>query len=801
MIRSIVQHVSVLAVVSVVAGVLVAGIMLPFVGGVGIAARTASNNFESLPTDLKQNPLPQVSTVYAANGAKIASFFDQDRVTVPLSDVPQVMQQALLAIEDVRFYEHSGIDLKATLRALLANGSSGSVSQGGSTLTQQYVKNVLLEDAHNKKERAAAIADTLGRKIQEARYALALEKQLTKKQILSRYLNIAYFGDGAYGVGTAAQHYFGEPVNKLTLAQSAVIAGLVQSPDAYNPRLHPQAALDRRDTVLDQMLKYHFIDQTQFDRAHARKIVLHVHQQANDCTTSPYPYFCDYVKHVFERTPGLGLGLLRRGGLSVQTTLDPKVQAAAEQGVAGYVHAKEKSKVVGAEAVVQPGTGKVKALAVSQKYGNDPKKGENSIDYAVDQKYGGTPGAQAGSTFKMFVLTAALKQGIPISTAIKSPAVLTDFPGYKNCAGQSLTYNVPLKNSDGGESGTFNLDTGTWESVNTFYAQLEQRTGLCAPVKIAESMGMTQGNGKPPEQIPSFVLGSGADFGFTPLDLAGAYATLAAHGKYCSPVVITKITDRRGRTYPVPKSQCHQVLDPGLANTVTSILEGVLTKPGATGTTDALTNRVAAAKTGTVDDFKGSVFAGFTPQLASAVFVGVGSAPNTSLQGLTFGGVFHGEPIFGATIAGKIWQATMNAALAGDPVVPFAPPDPTFEAGQTATVPDVSGDSPSTAESVLTNAGFSPVLQPGEVNSLQKAGTVAATSPGAGSSIGEGSTVEILISNGTPPKPKKPKNPKPGKSTPPGTPGSPPASPPASPPGTQPKPHPTHSTGGGPGKH
>jgi membrane peptidoglycan carboxypeptidase len=795
MIRSIVQRVGVLGLVSIVAGVLLAGILLPFVGGVGIAARTASDHFESLPADLKVPPLQQRSTIVAANGATIASFYDQDRVTVPLSQVPQVMQQAIIAIEDVRFYEHSGIDIKGALRALLANGSAGTVTQGGSTLTQQYVKNVLVEDAHTKKEKAAAIADTLGRKIQEARYALALEHRLTKKQILGRYLNIAYFGDGAYGVGTAARHYFNKPVSKLTLAQSAMIAGMVQSPDAYNPRFHPQAALDRRDTVLDQMLKYHFISQAQFDQAHAHPIKLHIHQQPNDCTSSPYPYFCDYVKHVFERTPGLGLGLLKRGGLTVQTTLSPKVQAAASQGVAGYVHSKEKSKVVGAEAIVQPGTGKVRALAVSQKYGNDIKKDENVFDYAVDSKYGGSHGFQAGSTFKLFVLTAALKQGIPLSTAIKSPGLLTDFPGYKDCAGDSLTYSPSVSNADTGESGTFNLKTGTWDSVNTFYAQLEQRTGLCAPVKLAEQMGMTQGNGKPPQQVPSFVLGAAG--GFTPLDLAGAYATMAAHGKYCSPIVITKITDSRGRSIPVPKSQCHQVVDPGLANTVTSILQGVLTEPGATGTSDILSNRPAAAKTGTVDDFKGSVFAGFTPQLASAVWVGVPTNPNTSLTGLTFGGVFHGEPIFGATIAGKIWQASMNAALAGDPVLQFAPPDPSFEIGQSATVPDVSGQSPSTAESILTSAGFSPIIEPGSVNSTEKAGTVASTTPAAGSTVGEGSTVEILVSNGTPPKPKHTKKPNPGKSKPPGGPGSPPASPPASPPG-HPKPHPTNS--GGPGK-
>jgi membrane peptidoglycan carboxypeptidase len=798
MIRSIVQRVGVLGLVSIVAGVLLAGILLPFVGGVGIAARTASNNFESLPDDLKVPPLQQRSTVVAANGDTIASFYNQDRVSVPLSQVPQVMQQAIIAIEDVRFYEHSGIDIKGALRALLANGSSGTVTQGGSTLTQQYVKNVLVEDAHTKKEKAAAIADTLGRKIQEARYALALEHRLTKKQILGRYLNIAYFGDGAYGVGTAARHYFNEPVGKLTLAQSAMIAGMVQSPDAYNPRFHPQAALDRRDTVLDQMLKYHFIDQAQFDQAHAQKIRLHIHQQPNDCTSSRYPYFCDYVKHVFERTPGLGLGLLKRGGLTIHTTLSPKMQAAAEQGVAGYVHSKEKSKVVGAEALVQPGTGKVRALAVSQKYGNDIKKGENSFDYAVDRKYGGSHGFQAGSTFKLFVLTAALKQGIPLSTAIKSPGLLTNFPGYKDCHGNSLTYTPSVSNADTGESGTFNLKTGTWKSVNTFYAQLEQRTGLCAPVKLAEQMGMMQGNGKPPQQVPSFVLGAAG--GFTPLDLAGAYATMAAHGKYCSPIVITKITDRHGRSIPVPKADCHQVVDPGLANTVTSILEGVLTEPGATGTADILSNRPAAAKTGTVDDFKASVFAGFTPQLASAVWVGVPTNPNTSLTGLTFGGVFHGEPIFGATIAGKIWQATMNAALAGAPVLQFAPPDPSFEIGQSATVPDVSGQSPDTAESILTSAGFSPIIQPGSVNSTEKAGTVASTSPSAGTTLGEGSTVVILISNGTPPKPKHTKKPNPGTSNPPGGPGSPPASPPAKPPAPPtPKPHPTHSSGG-PGK-
>jgi membrane peptidoglycan carboxypeptidase len=773
---SLTQSIGLLLAVSVVAGVLMAGMLLPFVGGVGLAARSASNNF-TVPAILKRKPLPQVSKVVTADGTKLATFYDQDRVIVALSSIPLIMQKALIDTEDVRFYEHQGLDLKATLRALLHNGSAGGVSQGGSTLTQQYVKNVLIENARTPAQRQAAIADTLARKIKEARYAIQLEHTLTKSEILDDYFNIAYFGDGAYGIGAAAKHYFDEPVTKLNLDQSAMLAGLVQSPEAYNPRYYPIAAKDRRDTVLGQMLKYGSISQTTYDTASAKAIKLDIHNQGNDCIASPYPYFCDYVKHVFETTPGLGLSLLRRGGLTVTTTLDPKVQQAAAQGVHDYVHAKEPNKVVSAEAVVQPGTGEVKALAVSSKYGNDPKKDENSIDYAVDQKYGGSHGFHAGSTFKLFVLAAALKEGIPLSTSIKSPGTLVDFPGYTKCNGQQETYPL-VRNADPAEAGSYNLESGTWFSVNTFYAQLEARTGLCTPVKLAEDMGVTQGNGAPPRQYPSFVLGSGGRYGFTPLDLAGAYATMAAHGKYCSPIVITKIVDRSGDTYPVPKPHCQQVVPEGLANTVTSILRGVLTIPGATGTSDVLSGRPAAAKTGTVDNYEGSWFAGYTPQLASAVWAGIPSSPNRSLGGLTIGGRYYGE-VFGATLAGRIWQATMNGALEGASVEQFTGPSSYYEIGITTAIPDVAGESPSAALAALKQAGFSPHLGT-SVHSTQKLGTVAHTSPAAGSRASTGATITVFISDGTPPPAKQPKA---GKSSPPASP------PPSVPPTAKPKKH------------
>jgi membrane peptidoglycan carboxypeptidase len=774
----------VLIAVSIVAGILFAGMLLPFVGGVGLAARSATTNFAKLPADLKRKPLPQISRVLAANGATIATFYDQDRVIVPLSQIPVRMQTALIDVEDVRFYEHAGLDFEGTLRALLHNGSSGSVSQGGSTLTQQYVKNVLIEDARTKKQREAAIADTFARKLKEAKYAIELQKNLTKSQILDDYLNIAYFGDGAYGIGTAARHFFDEPVSKLTLDQSALLAGLVQSPEAYDPRYYPKLATERRDTVLSQMLKYHSISQATYDRAAAQPIRLHIHNQPADCIASKYPYFCDYVKHVFEHTKGLGLSLLQRGGLTVTTTLSPKTQIAAQKGIHQYVHARERSShVVSAEAVVQPGTGKVKALAVSTPYGNSKKKGENSIDYAVDQKYGGSPGFHAGSTFKLFVLTAALKEGFPLSTKIKSPGSIT-IDGLTNCAGLPVA-PWPVHNASDSESGTFNIESGTWFSVNTFFAQLEARTGLCEPVKLAEAMGVTQGTGKPPEQIGPFVLGAGAQYGFSPLDVAGAYATMAAHGKYCSPIVITKIVDRSGHSYPVPKSHCQQVVPPGLANTVTSILQGVLTIPGATGTTDALSNRPAAAKTGTVDDYDGSWFAGYTPQLSSAVWAGIPAEPNKTLDGLNIGGVTYGE-VFGATIAGKIWQATLNAALAGEPVEQFTGPDSFYEIGINEKVPPVAGDTPSEAEAELSQAGFTPELQPSTVHSPEKAGTVARTSPPGGSQAPIGSGVKIFVSDGIPKPPKSPSPPpsSPPPSSPPPTPppaSSPPVSPPASP--------------------
>jgi membrane peptidoglycan carboxypeptidase len=768
------QRFALLVAISAVAGLLLAGMLLPIVGGVGLLARTGANQFESLPAELDIGAPPQVSRILAADGSTLATFYFQNRIEVPLSKVPDVMQKAIIAVEDVRFYEHHGIDFKGALRALVHNGSAGTVRQGGSTLTQQYVKNVLIEDAqqnNDAKALAAAHADTVSRKLKEARYALALEKKYSKQQILEGYLNIAYFGDGAYGVGTAARHYFNVPVQRLSLPQAAMLAGLVQSPEAYDPAQHPQAARDRRDTVLSQMLKYHFISGADYAQAASQPVRLHLHQQGNGCETSSAPYFCDYVQHVIERSPAFGrtrsarIKLLLRGGLTIRTTLQPKVQHAADSAMHKYVFARDKSGVAGAEAVVEPGTGKVLALSVSSPYGQDAKRGQNTLDYAVDRAYGGgATGFPAGSTFKLFVLAAAMKQGIPLSTTIYAPQHIP-LSGFTDCNGLSAGGWDP-HNAGDSEAGRFDLVNGTWYSVNTFFAQLELRTGLCQPVKLAEAMGVRQENGDAPPQLPSFTLGA-APYGYSALDIAGAYATMAAHGEYCAPIAITRVTDRNGHNIRAQQQQCSQAVEPGLADTITTILNGVLTKPGATAANVGEPGRPAAAKTGTADNSVASSFAGYVPQMASAVWVGDPKRSTTrSLNGLTIGGRYYSQ-VFGATIAGPIWRDTMIAALQGVPVEPLPPADPRFVHGLTKPVPDVSGLLPKDALDVLKAAGFRGIIAPKRVPSLFPDGTVAYTSPPGGGNAPPGGTITIYLSNGTAPKPSPTPSPSSSKSKPP----------------------------------
>jgi len=784
--------------ISALAGVVAAGLMFPLIGGIAFAAQSTADSFEGLPSELSVPPLAQRSRILAADGSLLANLYlNEDRVVVPLAAVPAVMRSAVVGIEDSRFYEHHGVDYKGALRAFVTNSRAGEVRQGGSTLTQQYVKNVLIEKAQNTTQRTAAGTNT--RKLQEARYALALEQRMSKDQILENYLNIALFGNGVYGVGTAAQHYFNKPVDQLTLPEAATLAGIVQNPSLFDPVRHPDATRTRRDVVLARMEQLNMITPVEESAAAASPLTVRQSPARNGCEGSPAAYFCDWLVTSVQHDPAVSAAFgenpqarLFQGGLTIRTTLDPKTQKAAQDAIDGTIG--RASEFGSAVVVVQPGTGQVKAMAQNRDYG-DPRdardKTRTKVNYSVGSGGGGS-GFQAGSTFKVFTLATALKEGIPLGLRLDAP------PRYR-----SAILNNPssgyYSNAEAGEGGMFDVPSATWKSVNTYYVQLEERTGVLDVARTASDMGVRSLFA--PKAAPitakdgSFTLGTSD---VSPLDMANAYATIAAHGIRCDPIAIVSVTDSQNRPVNVPPAQCRRALSAGIADTMSWVLAGVITQ--GTGNPNADIGRPAAGKTGTTEEFRSAWFDGYTPDLAAAVWLGHPLAPsNNPLRGVTIAGRSWTR-IYGGDLPATIWSRTMRAALDGTPGSQFAPPDPTIIAGLQEPIPDVRGMPVDQAAGILQSAGFVVRVATAQVPAAPvAAGLVAFTTPSGGQTAQPGTTVIISVSNGQFPPPPPPPPPPPAPLPPPDlvptpTPGpvgsSPPPSPPPSP---TPTPPPTKS--------
>jgi membrane peptidoglycan carboxypeptidase len=584
------------------------------------------------------------------------------------------MRQAIVAIEDSRFLEHGGVDLRGVLRSVTANANAGGVQQGSSTLTMQYVKNVLVNQAATSEELAAARGKSITRKIREVRYAMALEQQYTKADILERYLNIAYFGAGAYGVEAAAHRYFSKAATDLTIPEAATLAGIVQSPTLYDPLRNPDKSTVRRDIVIKRMQQMGFITQAQADQATQTQMagMLRPTTAQNGCTSSYAPFFCDYVLRVIRTDPAFGdtsearEAFLRRGGYRIQTTLDPIAQQAAFNAITSRIPVDDPSGRAGAVSMVQPGTGQIIAMTQNRQWGT-AGQGNTTYNYNVNASMGGTIGMQAGSTFKMFTLAAAIEQGIDPNEYIDASNPKT-FVNFTNCETGAVYPPITVHNST--TSGILNMAQATAYSTNTYFMSIEERMGVCRPADIAESMGVTLANGNPLIRVPSFTLGT---MEVSPLSMAGAYATVANHGVYCKPIAIAAIIDRDGKRLPVPSANCHEVINRTAADTVTKLLNGVINGdiPGRTGAPMALRGRQAAGKTGTTNDHAAVWFCGFTPQLAAAVWVGDPRGGfKFPMQNVTINGVRYGQ-VFGSTMPGPIWRDSMEAALAGKDVLPF----------------------------------------------------------------------------------------------------------------------------------
>ncbi|AQZ67443.1 peptidase [[Actinomadura] parvosata subsp. kistnae] len=661
------------------AGVLAAAVALPAVGGAGMSTRSAVEALDLKPEELDEPPLSERTEIFDADGKKIAQFYFENRQSVTLDKVAPIMQTALIAIEDFRFYQHGPIDVEGTVRALVKNMSSGGVTQGGSSITQQYVKQVLVNKAETPEEQAAAIAPTVSRKLSELRYAMAIERKYSKNQILEKYLNIAYFGAGAHGVQAAAKRFFNKSAADLNLVEAATLAGAVQNPARTDPNVGPesrQRLLERRNIVLDRMAELKKITAEEAAAAKEKKLGYKDVKVPGGCEASKYPYFCLYVQYEILNNEDFGKNqderrkLLQRGGLRIKTTIDPKMQEAAEKAIKKYVSTKDKP--VASQAMVVPGTGEIKAMAASRKFGGSKKKNEMSYNIVADAAHGGGRGFQQGSTAKVYTLAAALEEGLKYGDGFPAPAgyQAASYGSFKNCKGQNVgDPSHTVRNSSEGGGGFKTLQTGTWGSVNTFFLKLQEKVGLCDTVKMAKKLGVKRADGQKLSEVETFTLGVNE---VDPVTIASSYAVFASRGQYCKPLAITEIKDRFGKAKQY-KPKCSQVLDEEVADAVSGILSGVFTK--GTMTEVGGIGRDAAGKTGTTDNYMSAWFAGYTPNMASAVSLGDPRGTSAhKLIGITIGGRYY-PYVYGSSISGRIWKDSMLQALKGVEPVDFHPVD------------------------------------------------------------------------------------------------------------------------------
>lgn len=660
--------------VSLITGLLLAIASLP---ALALATRTveqASLAVDTLPMNLQQPPLPESTRILAADGTLIADLYEQNRVEVNINEVSQWMKLAVLAIEDSRFYEHRGIDIRGTVRAFFTNTIAGGVVQGGSSVTQQYVKNVLVLSANSPEEAAKARETSYARKLQEMRYALAVERTNTKDEILQGYLNISYFSAGAHGVEAASRRYFSKQAKDLSALEAATLAGVVQQPIAYDPLRNPEGSDRRRNQVLDRMFTLGYISEKDYERYKRTSVRSYLNPTPirNGCTASVAPFFCDYVVQRIRNDVTFGPSLeerdkfLRESGITIYTTLDLKAQQAAQDAVEKYIPIEDPSLKAAAISMVDPVTGEIRAMAQNRRWGTDGI-GNTTYNYNVDAAFGGTSGMQAGSTFKIFTAAAALEQGFGPGTKLDatSPKTFENFVACEVGAPQYEPYTVRNSTRDG----YFDMNRATAFSVNTYFVGLSELTGLCRPAEIAEALGVRGGNGQQLERVPSFTLGSAP---VTPLMMASAVGAFANSGTYCPPIVYTKIQSRTGEVIATNQSPCRTVLSPDVADNVTQLLVNVIDGPIAGRTGGRMTlGRPAGGKTGTINDSAAVWFVGMTPDLAAAVWVGDPRGGfRYPLKNLEINGTFYRQ-VFGSSIPGPIWKEAMLGALEDVPAKSF----------------------------------------------------------------------------------------------------------------------------------
>jgi membrane peptidoglycan carboxypeptidase len=754
----------------VAVGILTAGILLPYVGGLGIVGGKAAGKFLDTPCQYHDSAPPQKTTVYARDGKTvIATLFSQDRVPIDIANVPQALQDALVATEDRRFYKHHGVDLRGLIRSAISTGSGDT--QGGSTLTMQYVKQVRYYQAgDDKKKQQAAVDVNLHRKMEDAKCALYIEGTLheSKQTILENYLNIAFFGEHSYGIQTAAETYFNKPASKLTLSESAMLVGLLRAPSAYDPFVNRAAAKERRDEVLQNLVSVNKLSQAAADKVKATPLALATQsppQVKQGCanassTVNNAAFFCEYVVSWLE-SHGVKSNDLETGGLKIVTTLDPKLQNSAQKRITRSVPAK--SPMTAVLPVIDPHNGNILAMATSKKYGT----GKGETEQPVFTKLT----AFGASTFKLFPLLTALSTGVPKNWALTTVGSTGDYRT-KNCSTESKSSNGDANVS---YSQTETLATATAKSSNTFYVGLTDELLDCnlqPIVDIMSKLGMKSLQQHDPGDNPKLtysqnvvdnqraqqlVLGS---IPTSPLELAGAYAAIANGGKFNTPAPVLAIEDNSGNSLPVTRTPGVQVVAPQVAAQAVQILSGDTKFPGTSAGPFAdwyaKNPSVVAGKTGTNGsnrkDKNSSVwFVGMTPDLVAAS--GIINFDNTSVPSSGLVGERRGAAY--GDFAAKVWLQSLGSTLGHRT---WTWPDPN-QIGS-VDVPNIAGMSLSDARRTLADNGL-------RMFRLDSADNLTCPSSQPYDTIGyygpqraePGATITVCVSNGVKqtviiPKPK-----------------------------------------------
>ncbi|MFQ4148608.1 transglycosylase domain-containing protein [Arthrobacter sp. LAPM80] len=681
--------------ISSVCGVLVAGLMVPAVALAGGTATSSITFFDDLPDEMNVGTPAQSSKILAADGSLLATFYDQNRTEVALKDISPFMRNAIVAVEDARYYEHGGIDTRGLLRAVTSMAKGGG-RQGASTITQQFVNNVIIQThaVNGELDKVKLGNDKeIGDKVREIKLAIAIEKKYSKDEILQGYLNWVLFANGNFGIESAAYSYFGVHAKDLTLPQSALLAGVVNSPTLYDPIANPENAISRRNLVLDHMLTQGMIDQKQHDDAAKAAIDLKLQPSRNGCVTAVRgEYFCDYVTSLIVNDPAYGKTaedrekLLKQGGLTITTTLDPGLQDAAQAQFENFTPAGNNPDKVGQALVsVQPKTGRILTMAQNTKFVAPEGQFNTDYNFNVDRldangnSLGGAGGFDVGSTIKPFTFAEWLNSGHKINDIVDAGVRVypVGFPWQNSCGTSTGIYddNYPgsktLQNAENNFYQRLTAREGLYNSLNTATMYTASKLDLCNVQKMMTAAGIHLGEDpKLPYNLDnvSSLLGSGA---VAPLTMASSFATFAAGGIHCDPIALVSITNAKGDKFPVPGANCKQTVKPEVASGVTSVLQEVLVR----GSGYQIPLRYpAAAKTGTTNNSEQTWTIGFTKGLATASWVGNIDKAQSNNGKLIAGRRL--DYVDGATYAGKAWQGYMNQVAGFFDVGGFdAPPE------------------------------------------------------------------------------------------------------------------------------